>query len=377
MPAFSERILRAALTRAAALMIILIMLLGTTACALKDSEKSESKKNTTSQDANPTGSQTGDPAGPNSDPATPTEAPATPTLDPNAMDWSKTIEWPTAEEIAECNKAAKDISPYLAAWMKTGDVGRYTEYAIDFKADYLPDYTYCCLANFMLDYSALNSQYAKVNTDGGIAGYAGFQRLGPDQDHVAIMSFWDIYCEDESGNKTTISATRLYPGPDDNMRFGGEGEGVHCITACPWEAGKWYRMKLECGTNEETGNTTIAQWIKDLSTGEWTMISKYDLGVKNVAFTGDNAIFLENFGPATAGEVRTMEVKNARVRAENGSWVPVKSGVFMLGYEHAGSYKYGTEGDTFWMITTGVTGKAGEPQQPIMLTVPGGEEGEP
>lgn len=296
-----------------------------------------------------------------------------------SFDWTKVIDFPSAGSIADCNRTSTDRAPYVAGWMKTGGRGRYTEFAIDFKADYVPHYTYCSLANFYLDYSSLNSQYARVHTN-GICGYAGFQYLGPGKSEtpVGILSFWEIKCEDKNGNVTKIIPTRVYPEPDDNMTFSGEGDGVHCITDYEWKPGKWYRMLLQCGTSETTGNTTIEQWVLDIESNKWTFLCKYDIGVKNVAFIDDNAVFLENFSPKTAGDVRTMEVKNVRIRPEKSQqWVSVRTGYFAQCFDYPGSYQYGTNKDVFWMITTGVRNKAGKLDTGRDLTVSGGENSSP
>lgn len=389
-----------------AVAICIAMMLFLIACSGKDESKPEPTQKPASDTATPTLSPMEEPSpepsknadtptpepidtpAPTEVPATstptPTEMPATNTPTPttaqemkSTIDWQREITFPTAEEIAEYDQTSTNRSPYIAAWLKTDGRGRYTQYAIDFKADSLPDYTYCCLANFYLDYPELKEQYAKVYTE-AISGYAGFQHRGPDQTAVGILSFWDLYCEDADGNKTQITPTRVYPEPDDDMTFGNEGEGVHCLKDYDWKQGKWYRMLLQCGVSETTGNTTIEQWVMDLESGQWTYLCKYDIGTKNVAFIGGNAIFLENFGPATSGDVRTMEVKNARILPEGSDqWVSVRSGYFSENFDYPGSYKYGTCDDTFWMITTGLSGKAGDPDSGRTLTVSGGEDSRP
>lgn len=160
------------------------------------------------------------------------------------INWTELIDFPSAGEIADYNRMSKDCAPYVVGWMKTGGMGRYTQFAIDFKADYVPYYTYCSLANFDLDYLSLNRQYVRVHTDGHICGYAGFQFRGPGKSPAGVLSFWEIKCEDKNGKVTKINPTRVYPEPDENMTFDGEGEGVHCLKDYKWSPGKWYRMLL-------------------------------------------------------------------------------------------------------------------------------------
>ena len=300
-------------------------------------------------------------------------------LNQNAgINWTELIDFPSAGEIENYNRMSKDRAPYVAGWMKTGGMGRYTQFAIDFKADYVPNCTYFSLANFDLDYSSLNRQYVRVHTDGHICGYAGLQSRRPGESPAGILSFWEIKCEDKNGKVTKINPTRVYPEPDDQMTFDGEGEGVHCLREYKWSPGKWYRMLLQCGISETTGNTTIEQWVLDIESNMWTFLCKYDLGVKNVAFINDNAVFLENYNPKASGDVRTMEVKNVRILPEGSQqWVSVRSGYFIQNYNYPGSYRYGTNKDVFWIITTGVSNKAGKPDTGSTLTVSGGEDGFP
>ena len=50
---------------------------------------------------------------------------------------------------------------------------------------------------------------------------------------------------------------------------------------------------------------------------------------------------------------------------------------FMQNYNYPGSYRYGTNKDVFWIITTGVSNKAGKPDAGSSLTVSGGDDSFP
>ena len=296
--------------------------------------------------------------------------------------WNSRMVYPSAQEIHRYNDNADDTAPYISGWMNTAPVGRFTEYCIDFKADEAPLYTYWCLANFCLDYPALRNKYAKVTTAYGISGYAGLQQIGNYYNDYnggnTILSFWDVSCEDTAGNVTVIRPTQVYPAINGDRTFSGEGEGVHNLTYYPWQAGHWYRMLLQCGTSKTTGNTTILQWMQDLDHGVWKHICTYDLGVPNAAFIGNCAVFLEDWLKYTAGDVRTMEVRNIRVRPEKSSaWVSIRTGTFAPNYDHPGSYRYGSDSDTFWIITSGVTGKAGDLQKSTQLSTDSGADQPP
>ena len=290
--------------------------------------------------------------------------------------WKSRMTMPSASEIQQYNSSNPSLPPYIGGWLNTEPLGRFTEYAIDFKADHVPSYTYCCLANFYLDYSSLESKYARVYTD-SIGGYAGFQRQNVSNDRNSIMSFWDVFCENSSGRIVkTIRAKLIYPEPNGNESFGGEGTGAHHLTKYSWKTGRWYRMLLQCGVTS-AGNTTMEQWVKDLSTGEWTKLCVYDLGVPGVAFRGNIAVFLEGYNEAVAGNVRAMEIRNVRAKRENStSWTSIRSGLFEQSYDHSGSYNFGTSGDTFWIVTTGVSGKSNNRSQST-LNVTGGESSRP
>ncbi len=276
------------------------------------------------------------------------------------MNWSKVYTFPSAEEISSYNNQATVPAPYIAGWMQIPDKVRYTEYMIDFRAEYLPAATYCCLGNWKMDYSSLLSDYVSVRTEyEGVQGYAGFQSL-EDGQRVSILSFWDIFCKDSSGNETTIRAKLVYPESTDNDSFGGEGTGAHCLVPYDWQDDHWYRMHMVCTKYEDQGNTIVEQWVCDLETGEETLLCAYDTGVKDTCFIGSTAVFLENFLPSFAGEIRTMEVREAKYCVEaTGEWKDIKSAYLMPngglpGY--CGKYNFGLEGDRFWMITGGLGG---------------------
>lgn len=278
----------------------------------------------------------------------------------SAAGWEKRFDFPTQAEIAEANRTATVRSPYLYGWQEIGKNQRYTEYAIDFKADFVPKATYCALVNLELDLSPLKKKYKNVRTEyQGVNLYAGFQRRW--EDYATIMSLWDIYYTDKNGVEHTLRPKRLYPvdisiGKGD---FTGEGTGLQLLEPFDWKAGQWYRMLLQCKQGE-SGTTQVEQWVCDLQTNRWTLVSKCDTGIPDTCFKGPNAFFLENFDPQYAGEIRAMEVKNVRIKdAKTGKWKAVKSA--SLGSDsglpkYNGSYAYGSDKDCFWMITSGAGG---------------------
>ena len=278
----------------------------------------------------------------------------------NPMDWNSVFPIPSSSDIDAANQTATVRSPYLYGWLDMNREYRFTEYSVDFKADHLPKATYCCLTNMRMDLSPLKKLYSSVHTDyESVNMYAGFQRRW--SEYCSILSFWDIFCTDANGNQQTIRAQRLYPseviGNDD---FSGEGTGAHTLVPYEWEEDHWYRMLLQCSDSPETGTTLVEQWVCDLETGVWTLLCRYDTGIPDSCFTGPVAIFLENFDPDHAGEIRSMEVANIRLRdADTRQWktisnISIGSNGGLPSYE--GSYAYGAQGNRFWMITSGVGG---------------------
>lgn len=266
--------------------------------------------------------------------------------------------FPSRREIETYQRLNTRRSPYIAATLYIPEEIRYTEYMVDFRATHLPKGTYCCLGCWKMDYSSLEKQFQQVRTESGTSAYAGFQKIGTGE-MVSIMSFWDIFCQDAQGKESTIAAKLLYPKTViDGNRFWGEGTGARCSAPFSWEADHWYRMHLKCAASQ--GKTYVEQWVCDLETEESTMLCCYEIGVANSAFKGNQAVFLENYLPETAGEVRSMEVCNARYLDEDTKrWHKVKHTYIdsqggLPAYE--GSYNFGVTDNRIWMITSGVGG---------------------
>ena len=307
-----------------------------------------------------------------------TPAPARPVIDPSSVvterGWSAVMPLPTASEIAEFDKNRtwdSPRSPFVGGWMDTSMCDGYTEYSMEFKADYLSPGTYCCGANFYLDYSVLEEAYESVKTDyGGISGYAGLQ-YSLEGTPNAIMTIWDQFCTDSSGNQTAVHAKLIYPenesaNPNQDMQ---EGSFVHYLPSFDWKAGRWYRMTLRCYDIPDSDHTGISFEITDLTTDHTTHICSYDLCVPAVCFKGNIAFFLECFNPKTAGEVRSMECRNFQVIDRSGARHNLANAWMHESFDYPGSYKYGSDGTCFYMITTGIPGKVGTLQEPEWFSV--------
>ena len=297
----------------------------------------------------------------------------------NRSKWKARMKLPTVKQIGKYPGA--DKSPYMVCWPQFKGVEGFTEYAVDVKADSQPRGTYVNVANWWMDVSSLKAQYAKVygddEDDTPGAGYAGFQVL-EDGSKVAIMSIWKVCLEDKNGKKSTFNANRTYPEKarvaDD---FGGEGTGVKTIVDYDGQAGKTYRTRIQTGKTSK-GNCELTFSVRELPDGEWTKLVSYDLGYESTSMTGVGC-FLENYLPVYAGEIRTAEWSNYRVKSlKSDSWVSAKSAKMERQFaDWPGSYNYGSDDSCFWAITSGVKDLCDPPKNLKEFTVSKVEEGEP
>lgn len=297
--------------------------------------------------------------------------------------WEEILRFPSLGEINTVNNTSTCKSPYLCAWLKTDIEKGFSQYSVDFKADYLPLQTYCSLASFHIDYSTLLERYDSVNNGGHVSAYCGFQRINkPDlPEYNGILSIWDTYCKDHTGKIDTIRATLVSSSGAQEIKYDHEGYGVSCRPEYRWKPGNWYRMLVQCVEPEDESNTQIWFWVGDLNAKTWKQLCIFDLGAPGLKFKGDTAVFLEDWLAETSGEIRTLEFKNVRIYSRAKGWQNVYSGYFSDRDSddktcYSGSYQYGNDDSIFWMITTGVPNCA-EPQQPNDLTVDYSDEGNP
>ncbi len=296
-------------------------------------------------------------------------------------DWQDVMLLPSFSDIQKHNNSSRERSPYVAAWLDSHTEGNFTQFSVDFKADYVPAATYCSPVNFNIDYSPLLEKYDAIENGRGVSGYGGLQRQTDGTKFNSILSIWDVYCKKKSGGKDTIRATLIKPDGAEAITYNHEGNGVSFRPEYSWKPMKWYRMLIQLGVSEATGNTTLEQWIGDLAEKKWRQLCVFDLGAPNLKFKGQIAVFLENFNPNTSGDIRTIEFKNVRIYSvEKQKWVSVYAGYFYMSegneVKTSGSYQFGAEDDTFWMITTGVPNCA-TPQSPETFTVQNSETGSP
>lgn len=268
------------------------------------------------------------------------------------VDWDSLLIIPVQEAEKETNPEKRMAHNIYADPDLSATSGKFSGFMIDFKADKTGTATYWALCNWRMNKDDLMSKYDVIDMYAG--AYAGLQMRsdGP----KAIMSFWEIKYKDASGNEKKIEAKRVYPSAEEEHRFGGEGEGTNYICDYKWEKGKWYRMYLNCYQNEE-GNTFVEQWVADISTEEWTLISCFDTGLYHSYFEGDMSQFMENYDFNYANETRTFEYCNIRVR-EYGKqdWITInKANLSVDTYwdNKKGNAVYGAIEDRFYGIANG------------------------
>lgn len=267
-------------------------------------------------------------------------------------DWDVLLVIPAEDVPAGVNPTERMAHNVYSDPDLSGTSGRFDGFMIDFRADRAACGTYWALCNWRMNKDELMSRRHVEDPDAG--AYAGLQ-LRPDGPK-AILSFWEIGCVDDSGEREVIEARRVYPAEGDTDRFGGEGEGTHYICDYPWREGAWYRMYLGC-YQDGTGRTFVEQWIADLASGAWTLICRFDTGLYGSFFEGDMSQFMENYDSAYANETRTFEYRNIRVR-EYGSVTWTAVGASRLSVDtwwdnKKGGAAFGAQDDRFWGIANG------------------------
>ncbi len=283
-------------------------------------------------------------------------------------DWSKLMDLPTEEEIQAFQPSGR--APYIGVYYSSGIQEGFTAFSVDFCADFLPNGTYLSIGCWKMDISELEQKYDQVSRDGHVAGYAGVQTSFNGSTNT-IMSLWDIYYVDDSGQERTLRPELVYAlNSMDSGEFSGEGTGAHCIVSFEWERQHWYRLTVDSGVSGNAGNVEISLSICDLETGDTTLLCRYDTGLRETYMKGSLIPFLENYLRDFSGYPRTMELCNMRVKSrDSGEWVEIEQAAFYQNFDYAGSYNYGSDGHSFWVITTGLPDRCELPEQGLVCAV--------
>lgn len=281
-----------------------------------------------------------------------------------SRNWQALMTYPTQAQINAVSGSGYR-SPYIVFYPQFPGIDGIIEYSIDFQIDDMEDGTYFSTMNWDMDVSSLERKYVSLSNDFTSAGtcYCGFQRWDNGKTGV-IMSVWDIFCRDKQGNERIICANELYPEVKKGVsKTSGEGSFQQFILEYPWYTGKTYRMLMQMSTSSETGNTVLTMWVCDLETARWTELVAFDLGYKSEYIkTWSLAGFMENYYTSRAGYVRNVSIFNVRGRDyRTGKWNAARSMRFtvnnsMSALDYGGSYNFGSDGSSFWIITSGVKG---------------------
>ena len=269
----------------------------------------------------------------------------------NNINWDALLTVPDDAE-SEKNPEERMAHNIYSDPVLTKTSGKYSGFLIDFKADKAGNSTYWALCNWNMNIDNLKSKCKKIQSSGG--AYAGLQTCsdGP----KGIMSFWQISYITNSGKEAAIEASRIYPSGSATNRFTNEGEGSNYIRNYPWKQGKWYRMYLNCYQNN-TGRTFVEQWFADLSSGKWTLFSRFDTGLYHSYFEGSMSQFMENFYHIHSNQIRSFEYKNIHVREYGQThWTPVTKSYLSIDtnyHNKKGDAVYGAVNNRFYGIANG------------------------
>ena len=281
-------------------------------------------------------------------------------------DWLATMPMPTEEQLSQPGEYR---SPYVVFYPQARDI---TGLEMNLRIDNDPQGTYICPACWFLNVSALEEKYTKVYSDydNTLTGYLGFQVLENGK-KVLIMSLWNAFCEDADGNVTELKPKVLYaPGAqirEHNPKTNGEGSFLQCIIPCEWETGKDYRFVLEQETGEE-GTEVFTLTLTETESAKEISLIRFDSGLPGVWISYPGG-FVENFVPALAGQIRTLEFRNVKARMrDTGEWENVTTMNFEINSsagisadEYVGSWNAGSDDRSVWIITSGVPGLCNGP----------------
>ena len=187
-------------------------------------------------------------------------------------------------------------------------------------------------------------------------------------------------CQDSDGNVEIFAPEVIYPEDGGQAALEGDAEGnyVHCIVPFDWRVGRDYRILLQQSDSDTTGNAVFTTWICDLTENEWVEMASFDSGVPDI-YLGKSGGFLENFDEAYAGDVRTMELSNMKAKAiDSSDWVAAESVTVMLNSslgidDYVGSANFGSDGASFWAITSGVDGLSRTPEAEEIFELEAGD----
>ena len=297
--------------------------------------------------------------------------------------WKSLMKYPTAKQ--KKSVRGKGRSPYIVYYPQFNGVEGITEYSIDFWIDDMDKGTYFSTLSGHMDISALENKYSSVTNDYGPGSFYCGVQCWEDGRTAVIMSVWDCICKDQNGKEKIICANQIYPKFKKGVsKLTGEGRFQQFLQEYRLKTKHPYRVLMQLSTNQKNGNTTLAMWIGDLSSNKWKRLVEWDLGYKSRYIkTYPLAGFLENYVTEYSGSVRNVSFSNIQGRNyRNNKWVAAKSVRFtvnnsMGSHKYLGSYNFGSDDSTFWIITSGVSNLCRSPKSGTVFSVKHSRTGNP
>lgn len=272
--------------------------------------------------------------------------------------WRPKMTFPSRQQIDSVKNAGR--SPYIVFWPEFPGISGFTEYSIDFSVDFMNDGTYFCAMGGQMDLS----EFEKLHGTGWSGGhfYCGVQCWENGKTGV-IMSVWDLVPKNGK-TSSIVCANQLYPSVKTGAsRDSEEGRFQQFAIEYPWVTQHPYRLLIQKGTYEKNGNATLTMWLRDLTTMEWTELVSWDLGYPSSQIQPYNVYgFLENYHNYAAGYIRAVNFSDIRcLDVKTGQWKALKSVDYTVNnsaieLKYNGSYNFGADDSTFWIVTSGVSG---------------------
>ena len=252
-------------------------------------------------------------------------------------------------------------SYYMQSFPNTSNVsGNLDTLSTDFKIVSSAQYTYWALWSWYYDFSDFISENNYFSAS-SVGAYAGLQYN--ENGKQSLMSIWKVeYKESQNSETKEVLAENVYPGNEES--FDNEGDGVQKFVDYNWKTDNWYRMVIHLWKDKKTNHTFIGQWIEDLDSENWTLLTYYDMKISNISIAASENLlnqFQENFNQQTANEVKEIYIKNNYVKEyDSDTWRSLnRSKLCYWGYgTMVGDHIYDSYNDEYFRLKSGGTGNA-------------------
>ena len=179
-------------------------------------------------------------------------------------------------------------------------------FTIDFMGIDTPESTLWSLCKWQMNLQDLKNNNEKILGNGEAFGGLQITKDGKS----AVLSFSDIVYY-HLGEVRSINATLIYPEGNEEY-FKEKGEGTHYVHKFEWNSHTWYRFVIYTWM-DFTANTYVGEWIQDLSTKEWTLISYFNTNLNFSYIAGGLSQFQESYDKESFGKERSFQIKNMYV----------------------------------------------------------------